>query len=146
MPSREKIMSSFIVFLARIVTGAAVLFFSWFILDKIHDRNTEILASLIGLQYSFVFLISGRLDYFGLSIFSFFGRTVSYVQKAPYDQVLRDEVGMYAGRRHLYLNVLFAGLVELLCLYRLFASLLGYGWKAFSEPINGLLASSMNGL
>ena len=79
-------------------------------------------------------------------MFSFFGRTVSYVRKAPYDQVLRDEVGMYAGRRHLYLNVLFAGLVELLCLYRLFASLLGYGWKDLSDLINGLLSSYLNGL
>ena len=139
-------MSSVIVFLGRVVAGAFVLFLCWFIFDRIHDRNTEIIASLFGLQYSFVFLVSRRLEYFGLSVFSFFGRTVSYVQKAPYDQVLRDEVGMYAGRRHLYLNVLFAALVELLCLYRLFASLLGYGWRTLSDPINELLAPFLKGL
>ena len=133
-------MFSVFVFLARIVTGAAVLFCVWFVFDNIHDRNTEIIAALIGLQYSFIFLISRRLDYFGLSIFSFFGRTVSYLQKAPYDQVLREEIGLYAGRRHVYLNVVFAALVEILCVYRLFTSLLGYGWQALSDPIHALLA------
>jgi len=47
---------------------------------------------------------------------------------------------MYTGRRHLYLNVVFAGLAELLCLYRLFASLLGHGWKPLSDPINELIS------
>jgi hypothetical protein len=134
-------MFSLFVFLARIVTGAAVLLFSWFVFDKIHDRNTEIIVALIGLQYSYVFLISRRLDYFGLSLFSFFGRTITYIQKAPYDQILREEVGIHAGRRHLYLNVIFAALIELLCLFRLFTSLVGYGWGALSDPINGLIQS-----
>src|SRR5271165_1895936 len=113
-------MSSVFVFVARVVTGAAVLFFSWFVYDKIHDRNTEILAAILGLQYSFIFLISRRLDYFGLSIFSFFGRTVSYVKKMPYDQVLREDVGVFSHGRHLYLNVIFAALIELLSVFRLF--------------------------
>jgi hypothetical protein len=128
------------MFLARIVAGAAVLFFIWFVFDRIHDRNTEIVVAILGLQYSFIFLISRRLDYFGLSVFSFFGRTISYVQKTPYDQVLRDEVGMYTGRRHLYLNVIFAALAELLCFYRLFTSLLGHGWNILSDPINELIS------
>ena len=57
-------------------------------------RNTEIIMATIGLLYSFIFIISGRLQYFGLTIFSFFGRTSSYVQKIPYDHVMREEVGL----------------------------------------------------
>ena len=52
----------------------------------------------IGLLYSFIFIISGRLQYFGLTVFSFFGRTSSYVQKIPYDHVMRDEVGLRASQ------------------------------------------------
>ena len=83
-----------LVFIVRVVIGFGVLFFTWFVFDRIHDRNTEIIAAILGLQYSFIFLISRRLDYFGLSIFSFFGRTTSYIRKTPYDQVLRDDVGL----------------------------------------------------
>ncbi len=134
-------MYSALSFLARIVMGSIAVLFAWFVFDKIHDRNTEILASIAGLQYSFIFLISRRLEYFGLSVFSFFGRTASYIQKLPYDQVLREEVGMHSRGRHLYLNVVFAGLIELLCVFRLFTSLLGYGWQALSDPINKLLVT-----
>ena len=109
-------------------------------LDRIHDRNTEIITAAIGLQYAFIFLISRRLDYFGLSVFSAFGRTVSYIRKAPYDQVLRDDIGVASSARHLYLNVLFAALIELLCVFRLFTSLLGFGWNALSTPIDSLIA------
>jgi hypothetical protein len=116
-----------------------VLFSTWFVFDRIHDRNTEIIAAIVGLQYSFIFLISRRLEYFGLSIFSFFGRTASYVQKIPYDQVLRDDIGIRSPRRHLYLNVIFAAAIELLCIFRLLTSLVGHGWSALSDPINGLI-------
>src|SRR5271165_5087593 len=132
-------MSSVFVFVARVVTGAAVLFFSWFVYDKIHDRNTEILAAILGLQYLFIFLISRRLDYFGLSIFSFFGRTASYIRQMPYDQVLRDDVGIESRSRHLYLNVIFAVFLELLCVLRLFTSLVGHGWQVLSDPMNRLI-------
>jgi hypothetical protein len=132
-------MYSAVVFLARIIMGSAALLFIWLVFDRIQDRNTEILAAIAGLQYSFIFLISRRLEYFGLSIFSFFGRTASYIQKLPYDQVLREEVGIDSHSRHLYLNVIFAGLIELLCVFRLFTSLLGHGWRALSDPINRLL-------
>jgi hypothetical protein len=132
-------MYSAVVFLARVILGLAVLFFSWFVFDRIHDRNTEIIVAIIGLQYSFIFLISRRLEYFGLSIFSFFGRTASYIQKMPYDQILRDDIGIRSQRRHLYLNVIFAASIELLCLFRLLASLMGQGWQALSDPINRLI-------
>ena len=132
-------MYSAIVFLARLVAGVAILCFSWFVFDRIHDRNTEIITAVIGLQYSFIFLISRRLEYFGLSMFSFFGRTVSYIRKAPYDEILRDEIGLRSRGRHLYLNVLFAALLELLCVFRLLTSLLGYGWRELSDPIHKLV-------
>src|SRR5271157_5245901 len=118
-------MYSVFVLFVRMFHGTAVLFVTWFVFDRIHDRNTEIITAVIGLQYAFIFLISRRLEYFGLSVFSFFGRTVSYIQKLPYDQVLRDEIGLTVHGRHLYLNVIFAALLELLCVFRLFTSLLG---------------------
>lgn len=129
-------MYSAFVLSYRVVAGLAVLFFIWFVFDRIHDRNTEIIAAILGLQYSFVFLISRRLEYFGLSIFSFFGRSVSYIQRMPYDEILRNEVGMQTTGRHLYLNILFAALTELLCVFRLLTSLVGQGWHALSDQVN----------
>jgi hypothetical protein len=41
-----------------------------------------------------------------------------------------------------FLNVIFAALIEILCLYRLFSSLLGRGWDPLSEPIRALLHSA----
>jgi hypothetical protein len=96
----------------------------------------------IGLLYSFIFLISGRLQYFGLTVFSFFGRASSYVQKIPYDHMMRDEVGLRTSQGSTFLNVIFAALIELLCLFRLFSSLLGRGWDMLSEPIRTLLQSA----
>ncbi len=136
-------MFSTLNFLGRTVAGIAVLFFAWFVFDNIHDRNTEILAALIGLQYSFIFLISRRLQYFGLSAFSLFGRTVSYIQKMPYDNAMREEIGVPTSGRHLYLNVIFAALLELLCVYRLLSSLLGHGWRETSETIHELIETPL---
>ena len=135
-------MISLVVFLFRLIVGSLTLFGAWFVLDSIHDRNTEIIVSVIGLLYAFIFIISRRLQYFGLTVFSFFGRTASYIQNAPYDQVLREEVGLRSGGRHLYLNAIFSALVEILCLFRLFASLLGRGWGLLSEPIHAFLHSA----
>ncbi len=132
-------MYSVSVFIARVITGIAVLCIAWFTFEHVHDRNTEIITAVIGLQYAFIFLISRRLVYFGLSVFSFFGRTVLYIQKLPYDQVLRDEIGLTVHGRHLYLNVIFAALLELLCVFRLFTSLLGLGWRALSDPMHNLI-------
>jgi len=47
---------------------------------------------------------------------------------------------MLAG--YTFLNVLFAALIEILCLYRLFSSLLGRGWDIMSDPIHTLLHSA----
>jgi hypothetical protein len=135
-------MFSVLVVLFRLVAGFVILAGAWFVFDQIHDRNTEIIVATIGLLYSFVFIVSGRLQYFGLTVFSFLGRTSSYVQKIPYDHVMRDEVGVRTPRGFTFLNVIFAALIELLCLFRLFSSLLGHGWDMLSEPIRTLLQSA----
>jgi hypothetical protein len=131
-----------LVFLFQVIVGLFIIFAAWFVFDNIHDRNTEIIIATIGLMYSYIFVISRRLQYFGLTIFSFFGRTSSYIQRVPYDQMLRDEVGLRPGERYTVLNVLFAALIEILCLIRLFSSLLGRGWDTLSEPIRTLLHSA----
>src|SRR5258708_29995446 len=111
-------MFSALVVLFRLVAGLVILAASWFVFDNIHDRNTEIIVATIGLLYSFIFMISRRLQYFGLTIFSFFGRTRSHIRSAPYDQIVHDEVGMHhSAGKHLYFNVLFAALIEILCLF-----------------------------
>ena len=135
-------MVSAIVFVGRLVGGLLAVFLVWFVLDNIHDRNTEIIVSVIGLEYAFIFLVSRRLQYFGLTIFSFFGRTASYVHGLPPDQVVRDEAGLGSGGRHHYLNVLFAALIEILCLFRLFSSLTGRGWQILSDPVHDVLRSA----
>jgi hypothetical protein len=134
-------MFSALVVLFRLVAGLVILAATWFVFDKIHDRNTEIIVATIGLLYSFIFIISGRLQYFGLTVFSFFGRTSSYVQKIPYDHMMRDEVGLRAPGGSIFLNLIFSGLIEVLCLFRLFSSLLGRGWDTLSEPIRTLLST-----
>ena len=132
-------MFSALVVLFRLAAGLVILAGTWFVFDKIHDRNTEIIVATIGLLYSFIFIISGRLQYFGLTVFSFFGRTSSYVQKIPYDHMMRDEVGLRNPRGSTFLNIIFAALIEMLCLFRLFSSLLGRGWDTLSEPIRTVL-------
>jgi hypothetical protein len=132
-------MFSALVVLFRLVAGLVILAGTWFVFDTIHDRNTEIIVATIGLLYWFVFIVSGRLQYFGLTVFSFFGRTSSYVQKIPYDHMMHDEVGLQKPRGSTFLNLIFAALIELLCLFRLFSSLLGRGWGTLSEPIRTLL-------
>jgi hypothetical protein len=134
-------MFSALVVLFRLVAGLVILAATWFVFDNIHDRNTEIIIATIGLLYSFIFVISGRLQYFGLTLFSFFGRTSSYVQKIPYDHMMRDEVGVRNPRVSTFLNLIFAALIELLCLFRLFSSLLGRGWDTLSEPIRTALST-----
>jgi hypothetical protein len=135
-------MTSLIVFAFRLVTGVVTLFVTWFVLDKIHDRNTEIIVSSIGLLYSFIFMVSRRFQYFGLTIFSSFGRTRSFVQDLPYDRLLHDDLAESSGGNHTYLNVVFASLIELLCLFRLFTSLMNQGWDTLSEPLRRILSSA----
>jgi len=129
-------MFSALVVLFRLIAGLVILAGTWFVFDTIHDRNTEIIVATIGLLYSFIFIVSGRLQYFGLTVFSFFGRTSSYVQKIPYDDMMRNEVGLRKPRGSTSLNLIFAALIEVLCLFRLFSSLLGRGWDTLSEPIH----------
>lgn len=136
-------MFSFVVFVVRLFVGLVMVCAVWFVLDTIHDRNTEIIVSVLGLLYAFIFVISRRLQYFGLTIFTFFGQTAQYVRQQPYDHALRDEVGLHSPGHHVYLNVAFAALIELLCLYRLFTSLLGRGWSVMSDPIHALIHSAL---
>ena len=136
-------MASALLFISRIIIGLITIFAIVVVFDTIHDRNTEIIVSAIGLQYSFIFLISRRLQYFGLTVFSFFGRTSSYVQNIPYDQFLRDEASVPIVSRHLYLNVIFAAIIEVICLFRLFTSLFGRGWGLLSDPVHSLLGSAL---
>ena len=133
------LMFSALVVLFRLAAGLVILAGTWFVFDNIHDRNTEIIVATIGLLYSFIFIISGRLQYFGLTVFSFFGRTSSYVQKIPYDHMMRDEVGLRNPRGSTFLNIIFVALIEVLCLFRLFSSLLGQGWNTLSEPIHTVI-------
>jgi hypothetical protein len=135
-------MRSILVFIGRAIAGLITLFAFWFVFDNIHDRNTEIIISTIGLMYVYIFVISRRMEYFGLTIFSIFGRTSAFMQKLPYDQIVRDEVGVKPRHRHVYLNIIFAALVEILCLYRLFSSLLGRGWGLLADPIHSVLQSA----
>src|ERR1700731_2206948 len=128
-------MFSALAVLFRLAAGLIILAAAWFAFHTIPDSNTEIIAAPIGLLYSFIFIVSGRLQYFGLTVFSFFGRTSSYVQKIPYDDMMRDEVGLRTPRGSTFLNLIFAALIEVLCLFRLFSSLLGRGWDTLSEPI-----------
>jgi hypothetical protein len=37
--------------------------------------------------------------------------------------------------------LIFAALIEILCLFRLFSSLLGRGWDPLSEPIRAALST-----
>jgi hypothetical protein len=134
-------MFSALVVLFRLIAGLVILVGTWFVFDTIHDRNTEIIVATIGLLYSFIFIVSGRLQYFGLTVFSFFGRTSSYVQKIPYDDMMRDEVGLRKPRGSTFLNLIFAALIEVLCLFRLFSSLLGRGWDTLSEPIHTVVST-----
>jgi len=63
------LMVGALVFLFRIIVGLVILAGTWFVFDSIHDRNTEIIVATIGLLYSFIFVISRRLQYFGLTLF-----------------------------------------------------------------------------
>lgn len=135
-------MSSVLIFVLRLLTGLVVLALCWFVMDRIHDRNTKIIASVIGLLYCFVFVISRRLDHFGLSVFSIFGRTVSSIHKVPYDDVMRGEIGSVPRGQDRYLNLLFVTLIEILCVVRLLTSLLDRGWDVLSDPIDKLTGNT----
>ena len=124
-------MFSALVVLFRLVAGLVILAGTWFVFDKIHDRNTEIIVATIGLLYSFIFVISGRLQYFGLTVFSFFGRTSSYVQKIPYDHMMHDEVGLRTPQRIYISQCYFCGVDRVALLVSpfllAFGPRLGYG-------------------
>ena len=110
--------------------------------DMIHDRDTQILTSLVGLKYAFIFIASVSLEYFRPSDFWFSWRTSRYIGNVPYDRILRDDLDLQPRARHLTLNVLFAALIEILRVFRLFTLRPGHGWRIRSDPINTLRAAS----
>ena len=113
----------------RVLVGALSVLTTFFVLDAIHDRNTEIVVACIGLGYCFSFVISRRWQYYGLNVVSLFGMTVSWLNSQPFDEAVRGRINMPTARSFVAVSILFAALVELLCGYRLLTSLLGHGWE-----------------
>ena len=132
-------MSTLIAFIIRLIVGVASVAATIFVLDAIHDRNTEIIVACIGLAYCFTFVISRRWQYYGLNAVSLFGVTVSWVTSEPFDQSTRDQLNMPRSRSFAVLSIFFAGLVELVCAYRLLTSLIGHGWDRLAVPLRPLL-------
>ena len=136
-------MISLFVFIGRVVVGAITLAAFWFVFDTIHDRNTEVIVSCMGLLFAFIFMFSSRAQIFRLSVLSFLEQTAAYTQKLPYDDLTRDDIGSVLRGKRLYLNVIFAALVNMLCLYRLFSSLIGSGWGLLADPVHSALQSGL---
>jgi hypothetical protein len=136
-------MIGLLVFIGRVVVGAITLAALWFVFDTIHDRNTEVIVSCMGLLFAFDFMFSSRVQVFRLSVCSFLERTAAYSQKLPYDDLTRDDIGSVLRGKRLYLNAVFATLVNMLCLYRLFSSLLGFGWSLLADPVHSVLQSGL---
>lgn len=125
-------MRDFIAIVVRIFIGVMSLVISWWVLDSIHDRNTEIIVACIGMSYCFTFVISRRWQYYGLNAVSLFGMTVSWVNSEPHDHATRHQLNMPMKRSFVVVSIFFAAVVELLCAYRLLTSLLGHGWEQFA--------------
>ena len=132
-------MAHLFAFVVRVVVGAASLVAAFVVLDALHDRNTEIIVACLGLSYCSTFVISRRWQYYGLNVVSLFGMTVSWLDAAPYDQGVRQQLNMPIKRSFVAVSVCFAVLVELLCAYRLLTSLLGHGWGRLADPLRPLL-------
>ena len=129
-------MISVVLFALRLIVGSLCVLAVVLVFDEINDRNTEIIVSAIALLYTYIFALSRRMQYFGLSVFSLFGRIRAYAAGIPYDLTLRDEVGLGAPRNGSGLNIAFAIGVELLAAFRLATSLRGHGWEHLSTPLN----------
>ena len=132
-------MSSFIAFVVRLIVGALSLAAAFLALDAIHDRNTEIVVACVGLTYCFTFVISRRWQYYGLNAVSLFGMTVSWLDGEPFDEGTRRPLKLPTRRSFVVLSIVFASAVELLCAYRLLASLIGHGWERLAAPLRPLL-------
>lgn len=132
-------MLDFISIPVRFVVGLASIFAAWLVLDNIHDRNTEIIVSCLGLFYCFTFVISRRWQYYGLNTISLFGITASWLDKAPHDQSTREQLNLPLRRSYVVVSIGFAAIVELLCVYRLITSLIGHGWERLSTPLRAAL-------
>ncbi len=132
-------MTNAIAFLLRLIVGAVSVVVSFVVLDAIHDRNTEIVVACVGLAYCFTFVISRRWQYYGLNVVSLFGMTVSWVNAEPFDSATRQQVNMPMKRSYVVVSIFFAAVVEMLCAYRLLASLLGHGWERLGAPLRPLI-------
>ena len=128
--------------LFRLIVGLASVVIVWFILDNIHDRNTEIIVACIGLMHCFVFVISRRLQYFGLSVFSIFGIALSKLTSEPFDHSVRDEMGLRPPAGYVLLTLTLVAIIEALCVLRLGCSLINFGWEPLFAPLRGILSVS----
>jgi NhaP-type Na+/H+ or K+/H+ antiporter len=132
-------MSNVFGFVARLVAGVASVLITFFVLDAIHDRNTEIIVACIGLGYCFTFVISRRWQYYGLNAVSLFGMTVSWVASEPHDHSTRQPLNLPIRRSFVVLSIFFAAVVELLCAFRILTSLLEHGWDRLAAPSHAVL-------
>jgi hypothetical protein len=123
----------------RFAVGLASILAARLVLDNIHDRNSEIIVSCLGLFYCFVYVISRRWQYYGLNTISLFGISVSWLDSVAYDQTTRERLRLPLRRSYVVVSIAFAAIVELLCAYRLFTSLLGHGWERLSAPLRAAL-------
>ena len=123
----------------RFVVGLLSVVAAWLVLDNIHDRNTEIVVSCLGLFYCFVFVISRRWQYYGLNTISLFGITVSWLDRVAHDQATREQLKLPLRRSYVVVSIAFAAVIELLCAYRLLTSLVGHGWERLSGPLRAAL-------
>lgn len=126
--------------LVRLLVGVLSVVLALLVLDSIHDRNTEIIVSSLGLFYCFIFVISRRWQYYGLNTISLFGITASWLNSTAYDQTTRERLRLPLRRSYAVLSIFFAVIVELLCGYRLLTTLLGHGWDRLSAPFHVVLS------
>ena len=131
-------MTHFVAGVVRLIVGVLSIAAAIFVLDQIHDRNTEIIVACIGLSYGSTFIISRRWQYYGLNAVSLFGMTVSWVNTEPFDAGVRQHLDLPTKRSMAVLSIFFTVVVELVCAYRLLTSLLGHGWERLAAPAHSL--------
>jgi hypothetical protein len=136
-------MVNLFALVGRAILGVIALAALWFVLDTIHDRNTEIIVSCIGSLYTLVFMLSLRTHFFRLTLLSHLDRSAAYTQKLPFDaNDMGGEIGLEPRETRFHLGAIFAALAKILCLFRLFSSLLGFGWGLLADPVHNILQSS----
>lgn len=116
--------------LLRIVLGVGALLLAWATFDRIHDRQTEIAVSCIGLTYCLLGAMSRRWQYFGFSLLVLAGAAAARFRDEPYDMALREETGLGMKRGIVIVTQGVLAAMAALCVFRLVTSLAGHGWDA----------------